>query len=381
MFDAITILLFWAPVGLIVYHWAIFPGILVFLAGLRKRHKESKRLAELPRVTIAIAAYNEERTIRAKILNCLDNDYPIEKLEVLVGSDASSDGTDSIVKSFTDTRVKLLRSQQHGGKAAVLNLLMGSASGDLVLFTDADVMLAHDTLQIMVRHFTDESVGVVEARYIRINKAGSAAEGFYDRYESKVKELEGRLGATTSCYGAALMARKSLCQPIPEDTVLDDFMLGIRPFRSGFSVAYEPRAIVSGKVENETQEFRRRVRIGRGNLQALLRFADLLLPKYGTKAWVFFSHKFVRMLIPFLLLSIFIASAIKFSVPFFAAMFILQLAAYATIPLLLVVKGRWRKVLFPQYYLFHNIAVVVGYWQYLFGRRQKYWQRTARKSE
>ncbi len=179
------------------------------------------------------------------------------------------------------------------------------------------------------------------------------------------------------CNAYANMLRREVAEPIPDDTNLDDFVLGIRPFRRGYDVVTEPKALVVTQTETEELEFRRKARINRGNLQVLSRYADLLLPKYGIKAWTYFSHKVIRVFVPFLLLAMLVSSAVELPRPFFAVMLVLQLAALVSVPLLLVAKGRWRKLLFPQYYYFMNIALMVGYWQF-FTSREEFWKKTPR---
>jgi cellulose synthase/poly-beta-1,6-N-acetylglucosamine synthase-like glycosyltransferase len=327
-----------------------------------------------------MAVHNEEAIVSNKIQNCLDLDYPRHRIDILVGSDASTDRTDDLVRSFADRGVKLIKCEPRSGKSAVLNRLLREAVGDLVLCTDADVSVSPESLLRMTEHMRDPGVGVVSPRYVRVNEEGSPAEGLYDRWETKLKEWEGRLGATVGVYGGSLLIRRSLADPIPDDTILDDFTLGIRPFRRGYDVVCEPRAVAVTRAEVEWLEFRRKVRISRGNLQALSRCLDLLSPRYGRKAWIYCSHKVIRMLVPFLLLSMLASSTLLARLPLFAVALAFQLLAYATIPALFLFPQCLRKLLLLQYYLYLNIALVVGYWQYFFGRRLAYnWLRTARR--
>jgi cellulose synthase/poly-beta-1,6-N-acetylglucosamine synthase-like glycosyltransferase len=375
--DPIAVLMFWVPIGILLYHWVVFPVVLVVLAGLSRCRRSPEGRSEQPLVTIVMAAYNEETLIAGKIRNCLELDYPPGMLEILVGSDSSTDATDDIVRLFTDVRVRLVRFEPQSGKVAVQNRLLREARGDVILTTDVDCLLTPSSLRLMVERLRDASVAVVSPSYSRLNIDGSPAEGFYDRWESKVKELEGRLGSMVGCYGYAYIMRREVADPIPDDTILDDFVFAVRPFRKGYNVVVEPGALVVTRTESEGLEFGRKVRISRGNLQALLRFADLLQPKYGVKAWIYFSHKVVRMMVPFLLLAMLIASAVELPRSLFAAMLVLQLAILASVPFLLVAKGKWRKLLFPQYYYLMNIALLVGYWQF-FTNRERYWARTPR---
>lgn len=374
---AVAVLLFWIPLGVIVYHWVFYPAILWTLSRVRPRRSARIEQAGSSFVSIVMAAYNEEELIAAKIRNCLQLEYPANMVEILVGSDSSSDRTDEIVKSFADRRVRLLRYDPQSGKTVVQNRLLAEARGDIILCTDVDSLLTPESVKLMVEHMRDPKVAVVNPRYTRVNKDGSAAEGLYDHWETTVKELEGRLGAMVGCNAYANMLRREVATPIPNDTNLDDFVLGIRPFRSGYDAVIEPRALVVTQTEAEKLEFRRKARISSGNLQALSRFSDILLPKYGVKAWTYFSHKVIRMLVPFFLLSMLVASAIESTRPFFAAMLVIQFFVLASIPLLVLAKGKWRRLLVPQYYYYMNIAVLVGYWQF-FTSREKYWAKTPR---
>jgi len=377
LLDTPATVLFWTAFGVMLYHWTAFPVMLWLWGKVSPRRYRPELRPEPFKVSVVMAVYNEEGLIAEKMRNVLATDYPADKMEILIGSDNSTDRTDEIIRSFNDPRIRLIHYNQQAGKTVVQNRLLLEAKGDVFLCTDADSLLTPESLRLMLEQMLDPKVAVVNPRYIRVNRDGSAAESLYDRWETKVKELEGRLGAMVGCNAYANMIRREVADPIPDDTNLDDFVLGIRPFRRGYDVVTEPRALVVTQVETERLEFRRKARINRGNVQVLMRFADLLLPKYGVKAWVYFSHKVLRMLVPFLLLAMLVGSALRTANLFFAVVFGLQLATLATVPLLFVARGPWRRLLFPQYYYYMNIALFVGYWQF-FGGREKYWKKTPR---
>jgi cellulose synthase/poly-beta-1,6-N-acetylglucosamine synthase-like glycosyltransferase len=377
LLDTLVAVLFWAAFGVMLYHWFAFPVMLWLWGKVSPRHYRPEPRPEPFKVSVLMAVYNEEGIIAEKMKNVLATDYPVDKMEVLIGSDSSTDRTDEIIRSFNDPRVRLIHYNQQAGKTVVQNRLLLEAAGDVILCTDADSILTPASLRLMLEQMRDPKVAVVNPRYARVNKDGNAAESFYDRWETKVKELEGRLGAMVGCNAYANMMRREVADPIPDDTNLDDFVLGIRPFRRGYDVVTEPRALVVTQTETEKLEFWRKARISRGNVQALRRFADLLLPKYGIKAWVYFSHKVLRMLVPFLLLAMLVSSALRTANLFFAVVLGLQLATLATVPLLFVARGSWRRLLLPQYYYYMNAALLVGYWQFFAGR-EKYWTKTPR---
>ncbi|MEO0077625.1 MAG: glycosyltransferase [candidate division WOR-3 bacterium] len=377
MFDAVAVLMVWVPLGIFVYHWVLFPIVLWVMSRLAPRRYVLAIPPESLSVSLVVAVHNEEPIIGEKVRNCLALDYPPEKVEILIGSDASTDRTEDIIRSFADKRIRLIRYEPQAGKTVVQNRLLSEARGDVVLCTDADSLLTPESLRLMLEHMCDPKVAVVNPRYVRTNEDGSPAETIYDKWETKVKELEGRIGAMVGCNAYANMVRRSEASPIPDYINLDDFYLGIRPFRYGLDVVCEPRALVVTRAESEAIEFRRKARISSGNLQALFHFYDLLSPRYGRKAWVYLSHKVLRMVIPFLLLLVFAGSILKAEQQFFRVVLILQVAAYATAPLVFVVKGKATKLLAIQYYLVMNVALVVGYWRYFFGPK-KFWKKTPR---
>ncbi len=375
----VDIIFFWIPMGIVCYHWVGFPVLLLAAARLFKRDNPAPPSGDLPSITIAIAAWNEELNISAKLQNCLELDYPPDKVEILVGTDAVTDRTDEIVGSFADRGVVLHSVNERLGKSAVLNMLIRAARNDVVLFTDADVLLSRESVRAGAARFRDEGVGVVLFRYLRTSKDGHAAEGLWDRYENWIKGLEGELGASVGAYGWAMMVRRRLCRPIPPETILDDFVLGTRPLREGYAAVYEPRAVSMTRVESASVEFVRKARNSRGSLQILLRMPGLLLPTQGVRAWIMLSHKFLRMLVPFMLLSILLLCIARSAVAVFAVLSVVQALFIVTTPLVLVVRARWRRLLVVQYFLWANLALLVGYGQYFFGRRLKYnWLRTER---
>lgn len=377
MFETTAVLLFWVPFAVLIYHWILYPAILWLWGRIWPRRSNRAAESGTLRLSIVMAVYNEEPIIADKIRNCLALDYPVEKTEILIGSDSSTDRTDEIIQSFEDSRIRLIRFEPQAGKTVVQNRLLVEARGDVVLCTDADSTLTPGSLRLMLEHMRDPRVAVVNPRYVRVNKQGSPAESFYDKWESKVKELEGRLGAMVGCNAYANMVRRAYAMPVPDDTILDDFVLGITPFRKGMDVICEPEALVTTLAESEAIEFSRKTRISGGNLQALLRCLDILSPRYGRKAWTYFSHKVLRMMVPFLLMVMLVGSAAEFAHPFFAVLLLLQIATYASIPLVFTSRGRFRRLLIPQYYMLMNIGLVIGYWRYLF-RREQYWKRTPR---
>ena len=382
MFSPVASVFFWFALLVIAYNWIGFPLILWLTVRLRLFAGAIGPGTDFPSVSVAVAAWNEERAISGKIENCLGLEYPRDRLEVLVGTDAVTDRTNQVVQSYSDRGVILCTLDDRVGKSAVLNMLVDRARGDAILFTDADVTIAPDALRFAVGRLDDPKVGVVLFNYARTNVQGHVAEGLWDKYENWLKDMEGRLGSAVGVYGWAMLVRRSLCAPLPPDTILDDYVLGTRPFLWGYDAVYEPRAMSWTRAESARVEFSRKVRNSRGTLQAFLRLSRLFLPVYGVKAWILVSHKLLRALTPILMLGMFVGSILVWTVPFFKAAAVAQAVLYATTPLVLVVRGPAKRLLFPQYFVWANVALAVGHWQYFFGRKVKHnWTRTKRDGD
>ncbi|MFO7639531.1 MAG: glycosyltransferase, partial [bacterium] len=257
----------------------------------------------------------------------------------------------------------------------------GDARGELLFISDADILVEPDTLQLMARWFVDPEVGAVQADHLRYRQDGSPAEGVFDRWESLVRRLEGRLGVMVGPNGWGMMMRRSLYEAIPDNTINDDLELGIRMLKRGCHFLFEPKAIVRSGVEAEKVEFGRRVRFGRGNMQALAWNLDIFRPGTLTAAWALLSHKFLRTLLPFTLVWMPVGAALVLPHP--AAVVFLGLLAVVliTTPFAQRVRGAFRKLMLPQYFVLMNAAQLYGGLRHILGFREPYWRRTPRAGD
>ncbi|UCG43652.1 MAG: glycosyltransferase [candidate division WOR-3 bacterium] len=336
---------------------------------------------ELPRLSVLIAAFNEERLIAGKLRNTLALNYPDDRLEVIVGSDGSTDATDEIVRNLArdDSRIRLVRSQSRIGYTGIHNLMLENSSGELLMITDADISLAANTATYLAAWFSNPAVGAAMAHLIRTDGQGSPAEGIFDRLEERTRRLEGKMGALVGTYAAALMLRRALASPLPSDTILADFAIGIRPLLAGRAVVYEPRAKAYGMVETPALELRRRIRIAAGSAQAFMRYALPVLARRGPAALALASHKLARALMPVLLVLILIGSVLGcFSVGMTGTISKALVLLLASSPLALTVRPRLRRLLLVQYYVLANAATLYGYVKYFLGQQRHIWQRTPR---
>lgn len=300
-------LAFWLLVLLVVYVYAGYPLLLVLLRALRHSRPVTQS-SRTPPLTLIVSAFNEEEVIQSKLENSLALDYPADKLEILVVSDASDDATDEIVQRCTATPVRLLRMPERAGKTVGLNAAVAAASGDIVVFSDANAMYRADALRALVRNFGAPEVGAVvgESRYSdSVNDAGKS-ESAYWRYETAIKRLETQLGSVVGGDGAIYAIRKECYRPMSPDA-LSDFVNPLQIVEQGRRCVYEPDAVsVEEAAGTFDREFRRKVRIVNRAWRATMSMKKLLNPaRYGLFAWFLISHKLLRWLVPAFLGAIF----------------------------------------------------------------------------
>ena len=264
-----------------------------------------------PTVTILISAYNEVGVITEKISNTLSLDYPIDKLEIIVISDCSDDGTDEAVQAFNRPNVKLLRMPDRGGKTLGLNAAVQVSLGEILVFSDANAMYEQQALRNITRNFFDPKVGAVIGESAYADSEGNAqeSESLYWKYETNIKVLETSIGSVVGGDGAIYAIRKTLYKPMPADA-LSDFVNPIQIVMSGYRCIYEPTAkSIEEATDNMEKEFRRKVRIVNRAWRALWAMPSVLNPfKYGFFSIEVLSHKLLRWLVPGILLVLFLIS-------------------------------------------------------------------------
>ncbi|UCC53548.1 MAG: glycosyltransferase family 2 protein, partial [Anaerolineaceae bacterium] len=301
--------LFWGSVGLILYTYFLFP-LLTFLRG--KLRPQPYRCADItPAVSMIIAAYNEAESIGPKLDNILSLDYPRHRLEVIIASDGSADGTDDIVRGYGDQGVKLL-SLPRQGKAPALNTAVAASTGEILVFSDANSMYAPDAIRALVRPFADPEVGGVAGNqsYLKGEQDGAAAgEKSYWNFDRKLKESQSQAGNAISATGAIYAIRRSLFQSVP-DGVTDDFVTSTRVILQGYRLVFAPDAIAYEPVAKSSgREFGRKERVITRGLGSVWVNRNLLNPfQYGFYAVQIFSHKVLRRLVVFPLILLLLVS-------------------------------------------------------------------------
>jgi cellulose synthase/poly-beta-1,6-N-acetylglucosamine synthase-like glycosyltransferase len=364
-------ILFWGSLVLLLYPLVLYPGIIWLLARLFPEPMAKALPDPLPVVSVVIPAHNEEAVVAEKIKNTLALDYPADRIEILLASDGSTDRTAEIARKTVHPSFRFLDFPERRGKLAVLTDAVSRARGELVVLTDTSAILAPDALRKAAANFADPTVGVVCGRYRIAREAtpsldarGESERGYFE-FEIFQRIAESRFHSTLGAHGAFYMVRRALFPAVPAGTINDDFVIPMLILARGFRTVYEDRAVaVELHLATAAGEFRRRVRISRGNFQQIV----LLLPALGTKdlraLFVFVSHKVLRAFQPFYLLGLLLSSA---ALPgaLFQAFFLLQAAFYLLGLLALMRQSPGRFLALPLYFLSGNAAILVGFFRQL----------------
>lgn len=311
-------ILFWGSFWLIVYCFIGFP-LLVFLRAATVRSREYPSYPSYPpKVSLIIAAHNEAQIIQKKLENTFALDYPSDCLEVVVASDGSDDGTIELVQQYQGDAVKLLALPRQG-KNLTLNSAVDKVSGEILVFTDADTMIAPDALRYLTAPFSDPRIGCVAGDYRHDSpKKNGASERNFWSFERLLKRLQSRAGSITSAWGPIYAIRRSCFTPIPVG-VTDDFFTSVQPLLFHQRSIFEPRAVATGPVAASARvEFQRKIRIIAAGLRGVWHTRKLLNPfKYGFVSIQLFSHKLLRRLLGFPILILFMTAPMLWSASWF----------------------------------------------------------------
>ena len=372
------IVVFWICLALGIYPYALYPLLAAALCGLRPR--PVRRGAIEPQVTVVISAYNEVAHIEATVRNKLAQDYPRDRLDVLVVSDGSTDGTDEVLRSLAaeDPRVRYLRQEPRRGKTAALNLMVERAKGEIIVFSDANSMYRPDALRKLVASFADPQVGYVSGRMIYVNRDGSlVGDGCsaYMRYENWLRARETLIGSIVGVDGGVDAVRRSLYRPMGDDQ-LPDFVLPLGVVDQDRRVVFEPDAQLCEDALNESgAEFRMRVRVSLRAFWALQSMAHLLSPlRQPVFAWQLWSHKVLRYL-SFAPLAV--ACALNVALvgqgPLYGILLALQ-AAFWLAAAAGAAGVQFAAARFAYYFALLNFASAVAFVRFLRGHKSVMWQ-------
>ncbi len=363
-----------ASLALLGYTYLGYPLLIGILARLFPM-RVAVDPGHQPAVTVCIAAYNVAAYLDAKLRSLMDQDYPADKVEILVYSDGSTDATDDVVRGFAarDGRIRLIRGDVRSGKPTALNRMREAARGELLLITDSRQPLAPGALSALCAMMIDLSVGAVTGNLILRGPAGS---GFYWRYETWIRRHEARFRSVVGMTGPVSIVRAADLAPLPDDVILDDVLIPMRLRLRRRKVLFCEAARAYDDAFADGREFGRKVRTLAGNYQIFRWMPQLLLPFVNPSWFETLSHKALRLVCPWGLVALFAASLAGAAASEGAAgallrlLLVCQLAFYAAA----AVGPRGGRVAgVARTFVVLHAAAVVGLWRHLTGRQKITW--------
>lgn len=370
--------LFWVSITAIFFAYFGYPLIL-YLYQLLFGQKIEKGAFE-PHIDIIIPAYNEQKVIRAKIKNTLALDYPVEKRTIHIISDCSTDGTDEIIKEYLTEGVQFIRKTKRQGKAAALNKGLSVSNSEVVIFTDASILLTRSAIRNILRPLKDPTVGCVSGED-HIPDGGG--EGMYGRYELMLRNFESRCSSIVGASGCFYAQRRIITTVFTEGRA-PDFLSVLETIKKGYRAVTEPSAIgLMGRVGSTNDEFVRKLRTIIRGITTLIDYKYLLNPfRYGFFAIELIFHKIVRWLVGLFMVVAFISNIFLLDVWQYAIVFVLQILFYG-----LAIIGWYGEkgnknirllMRIPLFFCIANLATIIAWAKYFLGTRQELWESSKR---
>ena len=364
-----------------MYAYAGYPALVWFIGMFRKRRVHTGEIE--PSLSIIIAAHNEASILPRKLDSIVAQDYPPENVEVLVASDGSTDATAHIVARYAEHGVRLLNLER-GGKARALNRAAASARHEILVFTDANAILAPGALRALAANFADPEVGGVSANEQREGVADATGAGLGERlyweYDKWLKQAETRIGSMVSASGSMYAIRRDLFKPIEDLAATDDFTISTQVVRAGRRLVFEPKSItIEPAVRSGEIEFGRKVRITTRGLRSVWGARDLLSPTrtgfYAVELW---SHKVVRRLVGFFSIGVYLVSLSLVARARYRVFVLAQSLFYGLAAAGWLGQrrswGRKRWLYVPYYVCMSNLAVMLGIVRFARGSRLEVWE-------
>jgi biofilm PGA synthesis N-glycosyltransferase PgaC len=387
------IAIFWISLFITFYAFIGY-GILLYILIKIKRLFVGKPVLpsadNLPTCTLVVAAYNEELFIEEKIKNSLELRYPGGKLKLIFISDGSNDKTAEIIARYP--QIIGMHSDERKGKMAAVHRAVATITTDVVVFTDANTFLNPEALVNICRHYSNPKVGAVAGeKKVQIDEKADAAasEGFYWKYESKLKVWDSELYSVVGAAGELFSVRTNLYQYVSPNSIIDDFMISMLIAKMGYKIVYEPEAYaLETSSANVGEELKRKIRISAGGIQSIIWLKSLLLPfKLPVLSFQYISHRVLRWtVVPFLMILALILNILIVangdSCWLYHVLLVAQTAFYGVSLLGWFLESKQIKIkvfFIPYYFCMMNYAVIHGIIRYSTGGQTGIWEKAKRK--
>jgi glycosyltransferase involved in cell wall biosynthesis len=372
------LILFWVSFILLAYVY--FGYLILLLLYLPKINKDKNKkhfiATKMPNISILIPVYNEEKIIEEKINNTLLLKYPKNKVEIIIISDGSIDRTKEIVKKYRNKGIKYFEQPMRSGKASALNKGLREAKNEIIVFSDASILLRKDALYCILQRFSDNTIGCVSGEdYIY----GGGEEGIYGKYELLLRNLESKISSIVGASGCFYAQRRCLCDLFPEG-LAPDFFSVLKTVEKGFKAVTEPKAKgFMRSVPDPKREFNRKVRTLLRGITTLMQFKFLLNPfQYGMFSIQLISHKLFRWMAGILLILMFFSNLFLLSSKMYFIFFGMQVVFYSLAVIGLMGLSKAFVFRIPFFFSMVNFASLVAWFKYFVGVRQEIWEPSKR---
>ena len=373
--------IFWGSLVFIAYAYVGYLLALLVLSCFRNRPVLVSDIQ--PSVSFVITAYNEEARIKEKIENSLHQQYPPERLEIVVASDCSSDRTDDIVRSYAALGVRLVRAQERKGKEAAQKLAVSQTNGEILVFSDVATTLPPQGIANIVKSFSDPTVGCVSSVDQFVDAQGNlSGEGAYVKYEMLLRHLETKVNTLVGLSGSFFAARRTVCSPWADD-LQSDFNTLLNSMKAGLRGVSDPASVGYYKnLTDEKKEYQRKVRTVLRGIAVLMRSLPMLNPlRYGIFAWQLFSHKLCRWLVPFAMIGT-LGSNIVLGISSgpYRVLLLGQILFYAIAAAYAGCSWMPRSNVFrlPSFFVLVNLSIIDAWMRYFRGDRVFRWEPSKR---
>ena len=380
----LEILLFLSLIGS-TFSYFIYPAILFFLP--KKRHLNSDSNDALPNplpfISIIITAYNEESRIQQKIDNTLATKYPGDKREILIASDGSTDKTNQFAREYESRDVQLIEVTDRKGKENAQLQAIKHASSEILIFSDVATQIPENAFHIIAEIFEDPSIGAISSEDRFITEDGKVAgEGAYVKYEMWLRKLETEINSLVGLSGSFFACRKTICDNW-DINVPSDFNTALNCVKNGYAAVSSPELLgYYPNIKDESKEYQRKLRTVIRGMAALGSNISVLNPfKFGFFAFEVFSHKLMRWLVPWFMLSLLISNLLVWNNNLLYTILLVGQLAFYTLAILGFTSGALRKftlVKIPYFFIQVNIAIAHAGMQFIRGKRITKWEPSKR---
>jgi cellulose synthase/poly-beta-1,6-N-acetylglucosamine synthase-like glycosyltransferase len=338
------------------------------LSGVRVKKVDKEYI--YPYTSVVIAAFNEEKNIGRRLDDLLKQDYPSDKMEIIIVSDGSVDKTEEIVRTFlkSTNNIHLYSLKEKKGKAIALNIGVSHANGEIIVFTDARQTFRSNLIKELVANFHDTTIGAVSGElYLASNESEGIEKSIalYWNYEKYIRKIESKTGSVVGVTGAVYAIRKRLFEPLPEKTILDDVYIPMKIILKGYRVVFEEKAVAcDNDVIDSRKEFRRKVRTLTGNYQLIFIMPEIISFK-NSILLRFISHKMARLIAPFFFITLFFSNIFLVKDGYLFSLIVqlifYSIAAVGSLFQVWVKQKKLRLLYFPYTFVLLSYAAIVGF--------------------